>query len=116
MKKSDGQLALHSAFGAVGTAIAAVLGTLCCAGPAVVAVLGAGGALVAAQLEPYRPYLLGAAFVMLGHGFWRAYRPHSSGPEGAICPVRAGRAVRAVLWLSALVTLAAALAPWLWPQ
>lgn len=114
MKRSDGQIALQSAFGAMGAAVAAVLGTLCCAGPVVVAVLGAGGALAAARLEPYRPYLLGVSFVMLGIGFFRAYRPHPADSDGVFCTARKGRIVRTLLWLAALVTLASALAPWLW--
>jgi len=116
LKQSDAQLTLHSAFGAAGTSVAAVLGTLCCAGPAVVGVLGAGGALVAANLEPYRPYLLGAAAAMLANGFWRAYRPRPTATDGAACSIRTGRAVRVVLWLSALVTFASTIAPWLWPS
>jgi mercuric ion transport protein len=75
MRRSDGSLAAGSALGALGAAVAALAGTLCCAGPAVVAALGAGGALAGARLEPFRPYLLGASMVMLAFGFWRAYRP-----------------------------------------
>ena len=111
MKRSDGQVVAGSAVGAIGAAIAAVLGTLCCAGPAVVAVLGAGGALAAAKLEPYRPCLLAVAVVMIGMGFWRAYRPRAAATEGAVCSIRTGRIVRTLLWIAALITLASALAP-----
>ena len=111
MKRSDGGIAVGSAVGAVGAAITAMVATLCCAGPAVVAVLGAGGALTAARLEPYRPYLLAAAIAMLALGFWRAYRPS---PTGVACSVGTGRVVRVILWLAALITLASAVAPRLW--
>jgi len=111
MKKADGGVAAGSALGAVGAATAALLGTFCCAGPAVVSLIGAGGALAAAEIEPYRPYFLAGAIGMLALGFWRAYRPASVGPGGAVCSIRAGRLVRAALWFSAVVTLASALAP-----
>lgn len=111
MKEADGGVAAGSALGVAGAAIAALLGTLCCAGPAVVAVIGAGGALAAAKLEPYRPYFLAGATVMLAIGFWRAYRPASVGPDGAVCSIRTGRLVRSALWFSAVVTLASAFAP-----
>jgi len=104
-------MAIASALGAGGTAIAAIVATLCCAGPAVVAVIGAGGALTAAKIEPYRPYLLAGSVLMLAFGFWRAYRPS---PAGVACSVRTGRVVRLILWLSAFITLASALAPRLW--
>jgi mercuric ion transport protein len=111
MKSADGRMAAGSAIGAAGVALAALFGTFCCAGSAVVALIGAGGALAAARLEPYRPYLLGAAVVMLAFGFWRAYRPARG---GAACSVRTGRVVRAMLWCSAVIVLAGALAPRLW--
>jgi mercuric ion transport protein len=104
-------MAAGSALGAAGAAIAALFGTLCCAGSAVVALLGAGGALAAARLEPYRPYLLGAGVVMLAFGFWRAYRPAAA---GRACSVKTGRLVRVMLWCSALLLIASALAPRLW--
>ena len=110
MKRSDGKVVAGSAVGAIGAAVAAMLATLCCAGPAVVAVLGAGGALAAAKLEPYRPCLLAVAAAMIGIGFWRAYRPGAAA-EGAVCSIRTGRIVRSLLWIAALITLASALAP-----
>ena len=110
MRRADGGMAIGSAVGAVGTATAAVLGTLCCAGPAVVAILGTGGAIVAAGIEPYRPYLLGASALMLGFGFWRAYRPVKAG-DGSACSVRSGRVVRTILWVAAVLTIASAIVP-----
>jgi mercuric ion transport protein len=112
MKRADGGMAAGSAVGAIGVALAALAGTLCCAGPAVIAIVGAGGALAAAKLEPYRPYFLGASVVMLAFGFWRAYRPTPVG--GAACSIRTGRLVRGVLWTAAVLTLLSALAPRLW--
>jgi mercuric ion transport protein len=112
MKRSSGAVAVGSAVGATSASIAAVLGALCCAGPAVVGVIGAGGALAAARLEPFRPYFLAASVVMLSFGFWRAYRPARA--KGGACAIRTGRAARAILWASALITLGSALAPRFW--
>lgn len=111
MKRADKGIAVGSAIGATGAAATAALATLCCAGPAVVAIIGAGGALTAARLEPYRPLFLTAAVVLLGLGFWRAYRPS---PRGGACPVRTGRVVRAILWVAAAITVASAIAPRFW--
>ncbi len=112
MRRADGGMAFGSALGAAGAAVTALFGTLCCAGSAVVALLGAGGALAAARLEPYRPYLLGVAVVMLAFGFWRAYRP--AGGAGRTCSTRTGRLVRVMLWCSTFLLIASVLAPRLW--
>lgn len=111
MRRADGGMAIGSALGASGAAMAALFSTLCCAGPAVAALVGAGGALAAARLEPYRPYFLAAAVAMLAFGFWRAYRPARG---GAACSLRTGRWVRSMLWVSALLTLASVVAPRFW--
>ena len=77
-----------------------------------VALIGAGGALAAARVEQYRPYLLAGAVAMLAFGFWRAYRP--VGGAGRACSARTGRLVRVMLWCSAFLLIASALAPRLW--
>jgi mercuric ion transport protein len=107
LDEKDKYTVTGSALGAVGSAAVAIFASLCCAGPAVVAVLGAGGAVAAAGLVPYRPYFLAASFALLGIGFWRSYWPHRS-PSGAACSVSMGRRVRAALWVSLAVTLVAA--------
>jgi len=56
LDEKDKYAVTGSALGAVGSAAVAIFASLCCAGPAVVAVLGAGGAVAAAGLVPYRPY------------------------------------------------------------
>ena len=93
---------------ALGALTAAAFASLCCAGPAVLVVLGVGGATAAAFLVPYRPHLLAAAAVLLALGFWRVYRSRRA-PAGASCPVRVGRPLRATLWAASAVTVAVAL-------
>ena len=74
----------------------------------VVAVLGASGAAWAAGLKPYSPWLLGGSFLLLAYGFWSVYRV----PKSCVVGSGAGRrwgpaAVRSVLWLAAILWLAA---------
>jgi hypothetical protein len=105
---SDDKALLGSATGGLATAIAAVFAALCCVGPSTVAVLGAGGALAAASLKPYRPFLLLASLAMILYGFWRAYRTTGLNRQGVACPTRIGRFTRKALWLAAIVWVAAA--------
>lgn len=106
MKRSADPVALGAGVGALGAVAAGLLGGLCCAGPVVVAMLGAGGVVAAARLSPYRPYLLGAAGLLLVLGFWRAYRPAPACAPGQPCSVGAPRSVRVLLWMSAVLLLA----------
>lgn len=105
---SDDKALLGSATGGLATAIAAVFAALCCVGPSTVALLGAGGALAAASLKPYRPFLLLASLAMILYGFWRAYRTTGRNLQGVACPTRIGRFARKALWLAAIVWAAAA--------
>ena len=98
-----------AAAGGTGGAILAAIAGLCCAGPATVALLGAGGAVLAAGLQPYKPLLLLGSLAMILFGFWYAYGPRARmAAAGRACPVRVGRASRTVLWVSALLWVAAA--------
>jgi hypothetical protein len=90
--------------------LVAIFAELCCIGPASVAILGAGGALAAARLTPYRPVLLLLSGGLLAFGFWRAYGQRVV-VNGESCPIRVGRFARTVLWGAALVWLAAAVVP-----
>lgn len=112
MKRSDERAAAGAAVFAAGSAVIAFAGTLCCAGPAVVSLLGAGGALAAARLEPYRPYFLAVSAVMLAFGFWRVYRRPAC-VDGE-CAARPPRWLRFVLWASLAATVASVVAPHVW--
>jgi mercuric ion transport protein len=106
----DAYLAAGSAIGAIGSALTAAFSALCCVGPAVLAVIGASGAVAAASLGPYRPYLLGSSAVLLGYGFWRSYRPRLS-TEGLTCRISTGRKVRTTLFIALGVTAVSAVLP-----
>jgi hypothetical protein len=91
-------------------AAAAIFAALCCVGPSTVALLGAGGALAAATLTPYRPILLAVSLAAVAFGFWRVYGRRVAA-DGRACPVRVGRLARAMLWISAATWLVAAMLP-----
>lgn len=101
---------IGSSLGAIASGLAATATTFCCVGPAVIAVLGTSGVLAAARLAPYRPYFILASIVLLGFGFWLAYRPRG-GCIGKTCTTTSAKITRALLWVAALVTGAAILLP-----
>ena len=70
---------------------------LCCIGPVTVLLLGAGGAVAAAGLTPYRGPLLVLSGVLVVAGYWGAYRSK----VGAVaCSLRVGRWIRASLTIA----------------
>jgi mercuric ion transport protein len=96
---------------AAGAVVAALAASACCIGPLVLAVLGLGGAASALALAPYRPWLLGASFLLLGAAFYLTYRrPAACAPDEA-CAVPRLRQGRLLLWLATLVVLLAAASP-----
>lgn len=101
---------IGSSLGAIASGLVATASAFCCVGPAVIAVVGTGGALAAARLAPWRPWFILGSVVLLGIGFWLAYRPQG-GCIGKTCATRSARITRAILWIAALVTGAAILLP-----
>jgi len=90
----------------LGAMVAAVGASLCCILPIAVAVLGAGSAAFAAQLEPLRPWLLGFTALLLGFAFYRAYRPEVCAPGGSCAVPVSRRRNRMILWIVAVITVA----------
>ena len=113
MPARDARAAAWSGVGGVLASLGAVASALCCLPIAA----SAGGALVSVAGIAYgaRPWLLGLALVLLGLGFWRAYR-HAPCPEGEACATPEGRKrARLLLWLAAAITLLAFTFPyWSW--
>jgi mercuric ion transport protein len=103
-------LVIGSSLSAIGSSLVAAATTFCCVGPSVIAVLGTGGVLAAAKLEPYRPYFILASVVLLALRFWLAYRPRG-GCVGRTCTTASAKITRALLWLAALVTVLAITLP-----
>jgi len=108
----SGRVALAAAGGGIGAAVAAALAGACCVGPVAISLLGVGGAVAAAGLAPYRPFLLGASIVLLGIAFWLVHRPPRV--TGVSCKPGGARSTRLVFWLAAAtVALSLALPRWL---
>lgn len=85
-----------TAFFATGTAL---LGS-CCALPLLLMGLGVGGAGLATTLAPFRPYLIGVTFLLLGIGFYIVYGcKHTCAGEGA-CDSRKIRRTTIMLWVA----------------
>lgn len=102
-----------AAVGGLAGALTAAIAGLCCAGPVTILLLGAGGAVAAAGLAPYRLPLLLLSAAILAVAYWRMYR--STG--GTACPPRMGRWIRVsikiaiVAWVAAAALWVAACAP-----
>ncbi len=101
---------IGSSLSAVSSSLVAVAASLCCVGPAVFAVLGTSGVLAAARLAPYRPYFILGSVLLLGLGFWMAYRPQG-GCLGKTCTTPTAKVTRFLLWFAAFVTAVAILVP-----
>ena len=59
----------------MGTIFASFLAASCCIGPAIFVIFGTSASFMSnlTFLEPLRPYLLGAAILLLGFSFWKLY-------------------------------------------
>jgi len=95
---------MKSAWGAVATAFAA---SLCCMGPVMGVLVGAGAlGASATKLQPLRPLFLMITFGLLGFAFYRTYRrrPEVCADE-SICTPTSARITRVVLWCAAFMVL-----------
>lgn len=90
---------------AIGLSSVASFVGLCCIGPWAVSVLGISGAIAMARFQPYRPWVLGLAAIMLLWAFWRVYWPAKC-PDGT-CPSRRSVSLQVALWFAALMVVLA---------
>lgn len=105
-----------------GSVVSAFIASTCCIGPLVFALLGIGGAGLLVKLEPWRPYFVGLTFLLLGAGFYFAYRrPARAATDGPACDCpapRANRAGRVMLWVVTPVVAGFLVFPyvaaWIW--
>ena len=98
-----------------GALIAGIGASICCIGPLVLATLGLGGAAIAVSFEPYRPWFILVTAVLLGAGFFQAYRrlpAGACGPDGACEMSARRRRMRSALWIVSLIVLAALTFPY----
>ncbi len=84
---------------------------------------GVSGAVALARWEPVRPYILGAAGLMLVWAFWQTYRSRQPAQQSAaqfdqqlecsdgLCEARSRTWLRLMLWPSAVLLVLAFFAP-----
>src|SRR2546428_1877494 len=78
--------ATKTVLAATGGVVAAVVSTLCCAGPLVAVALGLSGAGVAAVFAPLRPYFVAGTVLALGFRFAQQRREEKqAGQAGNPC-------------------------------
>ncbi len=89
-----------------GSIFSAFLASLCCIGPVVFSIIGAGSLGFAAAFEPYRPYLMGMAVLFLGAGFYFTYRKREVKCEDGTCKVESASTLnKVILWVAATIAL-----------
>ena len=96
----------------VASVVVAAAASVCCIGPVVAAVLGAGAlGAASARFEPYRPWLLGVTMILLGVGFVSAYRRE---PECAdkTCAPSSRRTAKIALWTAVVLVILLATFPY----
>lgn len=93
MKQSISKI---TALFATGTAF---LGS-CCALPILLLSLGIGSAGFATTLAPFRPYMIGITFLLLGIGFYTVYGCKQTCEGEGACDVKSIRRTKILLWVA----------------
>ena len=77
----------------------------CCALPLLLMATGASSMAFAMKLQPYRPFLVGFTFLLLGWAFYEVYgRKNKSDDDTTItCSIKKMRRTRLILWISSLL-------------
>ena len=89
-----------------GALFAGFLASLCCIGPLVISVIGAGSLGFAAAFMPYRTYLLAFTILSLTAGFYFTYRKHEVKCADGTCKVESASTLnKVILWVAAGVAL-----------
>jgi mercuric ion transport protein len=100
------------------SALAAVIGSLCCVAPLMLMTLGISGAWISQLmvLEPYRPIFIGVMLLFIGLAFRQLYIvPAQCAPGEACANPRLQRRQRQIFWV-VVAGLAALIAfPWYAP-
>jgi mercuric ion transport protein len=101
-------------FTGVAATLSALIASACCIGPALLAFAGVGSIGAFAMLAAYRPYLIGLTAVLLGIGFYLAYRKREvSCADGTCTTAPNSQRNKIAIWLSALVAVSALAFPYI---
>ena len=109
---SDKPKVLGIAGGAVALSALALAFGACCVAPWAVGILGVGGALLLARLAGFQSSVVMITLLLLGVGFWYAYRARS-GASGETCVVEDRKALRIAIWGAALIVIGIDIASYL---
>lgn len=95
-----------ASLGVVGAVISAILASLCCVGPFVLIMLGAGGAWVGnlRAFEPYRLIFILFTIGFLGAGFYNVYKKPKE--DCSLCEVPQTKKVRKIVFWTATILAA----------
>lgn len=100
-----------------GAILAAFAASLCCIAPLLFVLLGMGSLGLAAVFEPFRPYLMGAAVLLLALGYYWIYfksdKSVSCAPGEACETKPVSRASRFGLWFATFAVILFALTPYI---
>ncbi len=89
-----------------GSLVSAILASICCIGPIVLAVLGVGGAGLFSKFANLRPYLIGITVVFLGLAFYFTYRKRKVKCEDGTCKIRrAPKWNKIALWVVTILVV-----------
>ncbi len=99
---------MNEKIGVLGAIGAALLSSACCIGPVVFGGLGIGAIAVAEHFAAYRPLFMAITAMLLGLGYYVAYRKPRKGPcEKEVCGTsRIARWGRPLLWIATVIVLA----------
>ena len=98
---------------ATGSILTAIVASVCCIGPALLALVGVGSIGIFGTLEGYRPYFMALTAVLLVLAFYFTYRKREIPCEDGSCRVvKAGKWNKIGVWTSAVIALAAILFPY----
>lgn len=88
----------------VASVVAALAASMCCIGPVVAALFGAGAIGAAGLwLEPYRAWLLGLTMLLLAAAFVQTYRREPAACADPACAPSSRRTARIVLWVAVVL-------------
>jgi copper chaperone CopZ len=103
-----------SSLSTVGGIIAAIVASLCCIGPVLLALVGIGSVGAFAAFEAYRPYLIGVTFLLLGIAFYLVHKKREVACEDGTCKIQdAGKWNKAGVWSATFLAAIAIAFPYL---
>ncbi|HXG38100.1 MAG TPA: mercuric transporter MerT family protein [Bacteroidota bacterium] len=96
----------------VSSVVAAIIASLCCIGPVVVALIGVGSIGAFAVFEAYRPYFFALTVLLLALAFYLTYRKREVICADGSCKIEsAGRWSKITVWLAAGIAVVAVAFP-----